>query len=855
MADINPITPYLGPVVSPIQPDTGIASLPGASTTVANPAVASRLVAGDSGYVDTLYMQPDGTISHVPSSPTSPINYSDIVTKAYADIGRSGFGEKTSNIDQGGFDYWTGQLSSGAISPDQFKNVFLGAAAQNKDPAYEAAQEAARSKLVTDAYATLGRTGVGTEESQIDREGLDYWTGQLKSGAITPEQFNQAFKTAAEENYIKSAYKDIFGREAEDVGLGYWKDVLDTTNKADIYKQIAGGATMGEDVLGASKYLTGEYTPEAVKRYTETEEDLLNEYETFMKKGIDPTKSGLSTDYFSTVSNLYGSNVDSTINDVFGAGASDAFTAEQKQNFVDQLVSGETTREDVKQAFTTSNANKNQEASRIANIYAQAFGGDTEDAKALYAKLMGTTYTGTGKVDDEVYNKAKSVFDKSLTSETDAQKGITSLIKEAANKSGAESQKFFTDNPDLLTIYKDVGDTKFFNAAGTGGQYGYYKGIPVLKASEVDEVFDKMGTDYISGNAPDRLDNDIGWDTGSLSAVEARGAAALGVRKTGGYTDENGQTYPATYSGDLTGLATKLGIDPTQFKDSYKTVTTTDPETGTETKTQVVDKSAQDKLYDAVNEKAKDFYFIAGKTGTGKTNSLGETSAFTRDDVSGNHAAVLYKKEGDKLIPIEDTLKYYNGEMELKKGSWFTDTFGGIASIPGIAELSLLIPGVGPGTYAALKAAQTAALGGEFKDIAKSGAMAYAGAKYLPQVTSGISEGLSGAGITNELANKALTGATVGGGIAGLTGGSVGTGALMGGAGGALSYGASNLVPSEGMAMASELGIDPKYQKLFANTLARLTPTILTGGKVDPTKVLMSYLMSKGKEQIKEGIR
>ena len=79
----------------------------------------------------------------------------------------------------------------------------------------------------------------------------------------------------------------------------------------------------------------------------------------------------------------------------------------------------------------------------------------------------------------------------------------------------------------------------------------------------------------------------------------------------------------------------------------------------------------------------------------------------------------------------------------------------------------------------------------------------------------------------------------------------------MGGAGGALSYGANALVPNEGLAMANELGIDPKYQKLFANTLARLTPTILTGGKVDPTKVLMSYLMSgaksAAKEQIKQG--
>ena len=401
----------------------------------------------------------------------------------------------------------------------------------------------------------------------------------------------------------------------------------------------------------------------------------------------------------------------------------------------------------------------------------------------------------------------------------------------------------------MLTIYKDVGETKAYKAAGAGGQYGYYQGIPILKASEVDEVFDKMGTDYIQGNAPDRLDNDMGWDTGSLSAVESRGAAALGVIKQQDY-DENGNVT-TSYSGDMNKLASQLGVDPTKYKDTYKTVKVIDPETGVETTQQVIDKRAEDQLYDAINEKAKDFYFIAGKTGSGKVNSLGETSAFTRDDISGNHAAVLYKKEGDKLIPIPQTLKYYNGQMELSPGSWFSQTFGGLASIPGITELSLLIPGVGPGTYAALKAAQTAALGGEFKDIAKSGALAFAGAKYLPQVTSGISEGLSNAGITNTIANKALTSGLTSAGVATLTGKDIDnaglTGLITGGAGAALSPQIKDL--------ATALDIPSQYHSLFANTLTQLAPTILTGGKIDPTKLLMSYAMSKAKDTAKTTAR
>ena len=144
--------------------------------------------------------------------------------------------------------------------------------------------------------------------------------------------------------------------------------------------------------------------------------------------------------YLAKIPGLYSTSVDQTITDILGSGATSSLTAEQKQNLVDNLVAGDTTRADVTKLFTESNANKNQEASRIANIYAQAFGGDTEDAKALYAKLMGLTYTGTGKVDNEIYNRAKSVFDKSLTSETNAQTGITSLIKEAAKQEGAENR-------------------------------------------------------------------------------------------------------------------------------------------------------------------------------------------------------------------------------------------------------------------------------------------------------------------------------------------------------------------------------------------------------------------------------
>ena len=383
----------------------------------------------------------------------------------------------------------------------------------------------------------------------------------------------------------------------------------------------------------------------------------------------------------------------------------------------------------------------------------------------------------------------------------------------------------------------------------------------LFRSSEAVKPFEELGSDYITGNAPDRLDNAMGWDTGSLAALEARGAAAFGVRQNPGYTDENGAVVPTTYTGDLEGLAKQFNIDPSKFKDTYKTVETTDPETGAVTKTQVLSKSAQDKLYDAVNEATKDFYFIAGKTGKDaggigeKANGVTQTAAFTNPDVANyNHASVLYYRSGDKLIPIPETLKGYNSEMELEKGTWFTDTFGGIASIPFISEAVMLAmnaaaPGSGTAIYPYLKGAQTAALGGGFGDVGKSVGLSYLATQAPKVISPYVSSAVDG----NPLLTNLGTGATIGAASSAITGKDVGGGALMGTAGAGLAYGANQLVPQQGLEFANELGIDPKYQSMFANTLARLTPTILTGGKVDPTKVLMSYLMSKGKEKIKEG--
>ena len=62
-------------------------------------------------------------------------------------------------------------------------------------------------QLIQDAYASIGRTGFGGETSQIDQSGFDYWKGELDSGRIAPEDFQNVFDTAVQ-NYVSTAAAD-----------------------------------------------------------------------------------------------------------------------------------------------------------------------------------------------------------------------------------------------------------------------------------------------------------------------------------------------------------------------------------------------------------------------------------------------------------------------------------------------------------------------------------------------------------------------------------------------------------------------------------------------------------------------
>ena len=248
--------------------------------------------------------------------------------------------------------------------------------------------------------------------------------------------------------------------------------------------------------------------------------------------------------------------------DILGADyTGDASYNTFKSDLDKKLQTGQITTSDYTNQLQNSTYNKQQEAGRMAGILTSVYGMDEATATQTARDL----YQGTST-------------DSALTSHynqllTDPNKAITDILTERANASDAATNPYFQQNPDALSLYKNVGNTIQTVNGGAGGQYGYYQGKPILKASEVDQLFNDMGTDYIRGNAADKRDNDIGWDSGSLGGVTARGAGAFGIQKQGPQTDENGNVVGGnTYSGDMNALATQLGIDLSKYQDTYKTV-------------------------------------------------------------------------------------------------------------------------------------------------------------------------------------------------------------------------------------------------------------------------------------------
>lgn len=227
-------------------------------------------------------------------------DYDAMVKQAYAGIGRSGMGSDPSNIDQAGLDYWKGQLQSGAIAPEDFNNQFnqsvqsfvaanpndptaqyvsnyqkqaatapsqglgnattpaataptttsgLGAAATTPAATTSTGDNSKYDQIIREAYAGIGRSGIGTNANNIDLAGYNYWLSRLQSGALKPDDFTAQFNKEA--NAYVAANPNAAVSQVASPQLGYQAVAGVNKDIAEAFKDLTGKDI---DAVSARKY-------------------------------------------------------------------------------------------------------------------------------------------------------------------------------------------------------------------------------------------------------------------------------------------------------------------------------------------------------------------------------------------------------------------------------------------------------------------------------------------------------------------------------------------------------------------------------------------------------------------------
>jgi len=229
---------------------TGKVAAPTTSTgllSVATTPPASAPVASTSSYVRTPYEPPAPNSAAAAAGPaytppisttaatgpadTPPISTTQAITDLYTGIERK-------NIDQEGLDYWTSQVDTGAMSLADVEKQFSTYTPEQVAAADAKYAPSDTTQAITNLYTSIGR-------SNIDQEGLDYWTSQVDSGAMTLEQVAETFSTYTYEQVAEAdalhapktiteslqTVTDLFsslGLTAEQSDLDYWTGKLES---------------------------------------------------------------------------------------------------------------------------------------------------------------------------------------------------------------------------------------------------------------------------------------------------------------------------------------------------------------------------------------------------------------------------------------------------------------------------------------------------------------------------------------------------------------------------------------------------------------------------------------------------
>ena len=776
--------------------------------------------------------------------------YQEMVSGAYGDIGRTGFGTGVSQIDQPGYDYWVNQLKTGAIAPEDFRSQFSGA-------------------LTSYAQANP----------------------------------NDPYTQYVSDYLVSQGYKDVFGREAEDQASQYWKEQLITgkISPLEFEKILAQGATGAEDRIKAQQYLGNEYfAPEEFLKRTggigyqevvdyvaQNLDDPTKIYQRAQEFNVNPSDviaamqakgyGELATlsdveKFFQQGQEGFGERYDQILEETFGSDEERArieqilgMKAGDLERLYDPSQFSKSSIEKIEETLQSTRVNKIQDALITKAIAKDVLGYTDAEMKTVVSDLA------QGKEDDPIL---KDIFDSLKSGNRMTKDEFESLMIEAAKEN--PKAEIFQRKPELGARYLPIEP-----AQGLTGQYGYYNNAPVLNMSALDR--------YLKDSNQTKLDlgeSDFGWATNSKYMGEVRnGASVFGVKATPKQIKDFDKVEQMVR--DAGGLQTKRidnsegnsydvqGIYQTRIdwetNQPYKAFVTVDQlysmipgydsETGQsgkqsyeETRKQL-ETAAQKlnidprqfgstkELFDAVQDASKDLYLVVGRAQGWDPAIAGASGITVTDGRRGgvNHAAVLYQRFGDKGLAIQAPQSF--GFDDPKKKSFWQE----LASVPFIAELALLNPATAA-WYPAIKGAQSAIQGGDIGDVLKNVALSYAGQSVLPQiapdVTASIGNTLIEAGIPYDIAG---TLADAGTRVALNTGMSVAAGADLGEAAerSLLSYGVSKGV-SGGLSLAD-------FPKEFQPEVARLlTEGIVTGNFQDAAK---NAVMRYGGKEIKNIIK
>jgi hypothetical protein len=167
-------------------------------------------------------------------------------------------------------------------------------------------------QMVRNAYGSIGRTGLGTEASNIDQTGFDYWVDALKTGTVNPNELTNTFK---------GSVADYLAANPEDQYSTYVADYLQKNNDQD----IAGVQQLYQDVLGRDADAGG--LGNWFKQFgSEISPEERAAFETSAKDELDSRVRGLYTDFLGREAedegveywrNQFGSNIDDTEREQF----------------------------------------------------------------------------------------------------------------------------------------------------------------------------------------------------------------------------------------------------------------------------------------------------------------------------------------------------------------------------------------------------------------------------------------------------------------------------------------------------------------------------------------------------------